>query len=221
MKTSAVAGSERLAWSLAHKDWHRVMFLIGCGFVIYSLFQFRLHHFYILIILGATAFLYSFPVIPFFSKKRIKDFGLLKILTLALLWTLVTVWFPASDASPEPVSYALVFVMRFVFMFVLCLLFDIRDIAIDNAENINTLPVMLGVARSYRLADFILGAFVLLSLFQFVYTKSFGVFLAMLLSAIIAWSVTRRTKKTNADAVYLAGVDGLMFLQALLVLLVQ
>lgn len=219
VKTSAVKNSRRLAWSLQNKGIHKILFAAGCVLIIISLFSFRLQHFFILLVLGAIALLYSFPALPFAKGKRIKDFGSMKILTLALLWTLVTVWFPVSDRAINVTSFLFIFGKRFVFMFVLCLLFDMRDIEIDRHENIKTLAVILGKKKSYLTSYAGLLLFLLMSLLQYVYWGNIGLFIAMCISALATFLTVEVTKKTNSDFVYLAGIDGMMLLQALLVYL--
>lgn len=220
VKTSAVKNSRRLAWSLKNKNLHKILFAIGIGLILFSFLSFRLHHFIILGILGVIAFLYSLPIIPFGKKRRIKDYGFVKILTLALLWTLVTVWFPVVNYSFERNIFVFVFFKRFVFMFVLCLLFDIRDIEVDRKENIKTIPVLLGKKRSYYLAYITLAVFVFLSVIQFYFFGNEGVLIAMLISALLTFFTIEITKKTNSDFIYLAGIDGMMLLQAMLVYLI-
>jgi len=220
VKTSAVRNSQRLAWSLKNKNLHKILLAIGIILILFSFLSFRLHHFIILGILGVIAFLYSLPVIPIGNKKRIKDYGFIKIFTLSLLWTIVTVWFPVVNFSFEKNIFVFVFLRRFVFMFVLCLLFDIRDIEIDRKENINTIAVILGKKRSYFLAYILLFVFIILSLFQFYYFDDKIVLIAMMLSAVITFFAIEVTKKINSDFIYLAGIDGMMLLQALLVYLV-
>lgn len=219
VKATAVDNSQRLAWSLTNKNLHKILLAIGIILILFSFFSFRLHHFFILAVLGAIAFLYSFPVIPFGRKKRIKDYGFLKIITLALLWTLVTVWFPVNSQPIATGIFVFVFFKRFVFMFVLCLLFDIRDIEIDNEEKINTLAVILGRKKSFLLSYILIILFLILSICQYFYLPEKGILIAMLLSAIATFFTVEATKKTNSDFVYLAGIDGMMLLQALLVYL--
>ncbi len=221
VKTTAVKDSERLRWSLKNKNLHIVLFIIGCVFIIISLFSFRLQHFYILLTLGAISFLYSFPALPFGKKKRIKDYGFLKIITLALFWTLVTVWFPVSDLSVNKTLYLFIFAKRFVFMFVLCLLFDVRDIDVDRSENINTLPVILGKKKSYNIARAMVLVFLILSYVQYALFPETGVFLAMILSALATFIVLELSRKIKSDFFYLAGIDGMMLLQAILVYLLS
>ena len=104
-------------------------------------------------------------------------------------------------------------------MFVLCLLFDIRDIEIDRKENITTLAVFLGKKKSYLIAYIFLILFIILSLLQFFYFDDKSILIAMLLSAAATFFAVELTKKTNSDFVYLAGIDGMMLLQAMLVYL--
>jgi 4-hydroxybenzoate polyprenyltransferase len=219
MKKVAVKNSERLTWSLKNKNVHLVLLITGCLLILFSFFSFHLHHFIILAILGCIAFLYSFPFLPFGKKKRIKDYGFIKIITLSLLWTLVTVWLPVSNMNVDTGLFVFVFVKRFVFMFILCLLFDVRDIEIDEKENIKTLAVILGKKNSYFLSYFLLILFVVLSVVQYFYHPQMIFLLAMLVSAAVTWIIMETTKKTNSDFIFLAGVDGMMLLQALLVYL--
>jgi 4-hydroxybenzoate polyprenyltransferase len=220
VKEKAVKNSLRLAWSLKHKNTHRVLLFIGIGLILFSFFGFHLHHFIILAVLGTISILYSFPVIPL-GKKRIKDYGYLKIVTLSLLWTLVTVWFPMVDQKFDTLLFTFVFIKRFVFMFVLCLVFDVRDIEIDYKERINTVAVILGRKRSYRLASITLVLFMILSMFQYFYHNDLGQLIAMIVSAILTYIIIGISKKNNSDIIYLAGVDGMMLAQPLLVYLLS
>ncbi len=219
VKTVAVKNSERLAWSQKNKNIHIILLVVGSCLILFSLFSFHLRHFIVLLCLGAIALLYSFPLLPFGKRKRIKDYGLMKIITITLLWTLVTVWFPVNTMPYDKGLFLFVFAKRFIFMFVLCFLFDMRDIAIDGRQKINTLAVMLGLKKSYRLAYVLLMLFVLVSIAQYVYLPQTGFLIAMIISAALTLFVVELTKKSNSDFIYLAGIDGMMLLQALLIYL--
>jgi 4-hydroxybenzoate polyprenyltransferase len=217
-KTTAVVNSQRLAWSLINKGVHKILISFGAALIIYSLFSFRFHHLIILLIFGAISILYSFPWLPFTNKKKIKDYGFLKIVTLSLLWTLVTVWFPVVEVDVSGLSFQLIFLRRFIFIFILCLLFDIRDTEIDRNENIATLSVMFGVKNCYVLCYFLLAVFAGLSVIQFIYSHDAMQLIAMLISALASFIVIQISKKNNSDVVYLACIDGMMLLQAGLVI---
>ena len=219
LKVTATKDSARLAWTMKNKNVHYLFLFIGFSLIIFSLFSFHLRHFYVLICLGAIAFLYSFPVLPLGKKKRLKEYGILKILTLSLLWTLVTVWFPVNLMPYEPGLFWLVFAKRFLFMFVLCLLFDMRDTDIDHETGIKTFPVRYGIRNSYYLSYFILIIFLILSFIQYYYWGHPEFLFAMIISAVVTFIVIQITKKYQSDFIFLAGIDGMMLLQALLVYL--
>lgn len=219
LKKTAIANSERLRWSQKNSGIHLTFLVIGIALIVFSLFSFHLEHFIVLALLGFISVLYSFPFLPFGTKRRIKDYGFLKIITLALLWTLVTVWFPVNALPFDNGLFALIFVKRFVFMFVLCLLFDVRDIEVDSKEHINTLSVILGRKRSYLLSYLLLILFVVLTLVQYFYLPQVNFLMAMIISAILTFITIEATKKINSDFIYLAGIDGMMLLQAVLVYL--
>ena len=217
-KSIAVENSDRLTWSLKNKNIHKILIAVGVVLIVYSLFSFHLRHFIFLVALGAISFLYSFPFLPFTNKKKIKDFGLAKIVTLSLLWTLVTVWFPIDEANLTGFSFQLIFLRRFIFIFILCLLFDIRDTEIDRRENIATVSVKLGIKKAYLLCYLLLTMFVALSLIQYFHLPDTNQFITMLLSALTTAIAIEYSKKNNSDVVYLALIDGMMLLQALLVI---
>jgi 4-hydroxybenzoate polyprenyltransferase len=217
VKTIAVKDSVRLAWSQRNKTVHFILLALGIILILFSFFSFHLKHFIVLLCLGCVAFLYSFPFLPFGKKRRIKDYGFLKIITLALLWTLVTVWFPVNSMPYDPYLFLFVFAKRFVFMFVLCLLFDVRDIEIDSKEKINTLAVMIGTKKAYSVSYLLLSVFVIFSFAQYFYLPQTGFLIAMLISAIVTYVTIEFTKKNNSDFIYLAGIDGMMLSQAMLI----
>jgi len=208
--------SARQDWSVANRLTQKILLGLGAVGVLISLFWLEPRHFMVLVVLALLASLYSFPLLPF-TRKRLKDYGLLKIVLLSLEWTLVTVWFPADQEGVDITSYWLVFVRRFLFIYVLCLLFDLRDRVVDARNGIRTIPVRIGVRATYRLADMVLILFLLLSVTELIRTGNFPFFHAMLLSALITRFVIMLTKQYNNDYIYLAGIDGMMLVQAILV----
>lgn len=215
-KKGTVPDSERDNWSQSNKLIQKLLIITGLIMIGFSVWSLESRHFGVLAVLAILASLYSLPILPF-TRKRLKEYGLLKITLLSLEWTLVTVWFPADQSGIDPTSYWLVFVRRFVFMFLLCLAFDIRDMHADSHDGIRTIPVRLGRAMSYRIADLCLILFLLFSVWQLVHTGNFIFFHAMLLSALLTKLILDKTKKSDNEYLYLAGVDGMMLVQALLV----
>jgi 4-hydroxybenzoate polyprenyltransferase len=217
LKKKANLRSERFAWSQRNRSLHLVFTLIGLAGLLICLPMLEIRHFYVLVAVAGLSLLYSCPLLPI-GKRRLKDYGLLKITVLTLNWTLVTVWLPIDVAGVNPSIYWLVFIRRFLFLFVLCLLFDIRDVETDSSEGIGTIPVRWGIGRAYWLADGLLVLFVLCSLLHCLIEQNLPVLAGMILSAAATKIMMSYSKGHNNDYVYLAGIDGMMLLQAGLVI---
>jgi 4-hydroxybenzoate polyprenyltransferase len=217
IKREANPDSDRFLWSLQHRNVHLVLNMIGAVGLIVGLFGLKPKNFIVLGVIAVITILYSFPFLPFKKKKRLKDFGLLKILVLSYVWTLITVWFPMITLTPITPDFQMIFAQRFVFMFALCLAFDIRDIHSDQEKGIRTLPVSIGKRWSYLIIYFSLVLFVAISFIHFRSTHHFMQFNAMVISALATYFVIEYSKDVKTDMIYLAGVDGMMLLQAILV----
>ena len=217
-KKTALPGSARFRWSKKNAGSHKILAAAGLILIIVGLFSFQLRHFIFLSLLGFITLLYSQPVLPF-KRKRLKDFGVLKIFTLTLLWTVVTVWFPVSQALYTDTSFLLIFLRRFIFIFILCLVFDIRDMEVDGRENRRTIPVILGEKKAYLISYILLVLFAALTFVQHLKTPDLVQLNAMLLSAGATFIMIEFTKKNRSDLAYLASIDGMMLLQAALVMI--
>ncbi|HVB04586.1 MAG TPA: UbiA family prenyltransferase [Chitinophagaceae bacterium] len=219
IKNNGVADSERFRWSGEHKQLHLLFNLLGAVGLLIGLIHLNIRHIIALGIIAAITVLYSFPVLPFRKKRRLRDFGLLKILVLSLVWTLITVWFPVIREGSINFAFLIVFATRFLFIFTLCLAFDIRDARIDAAQGTNTIPVALGERMSYRIILVTLLGFAGLCVWLFKINLQFMQFNAMIISATATYFIIEYSRRNHSDMVYLAGIDGMLFLQAMLVLI--
>lgn len=99
-------------------------------------------------------FAYSTPVLPRrFRYRRIKDLTGGKSLVVALTWSIMAVSLPlaATGAALDTGLHALAFLWIAARFFVNTVLFDIDDVPGDRAAGIRTLPVWLGVPRTFTL----------------------------------------------------------------------
>jgi hypothetical protein len=98
--------------------------------------------------------LYAIPVLP--NAKNLRSWGGLKIFVVALVWSGSTVILPLLSAQQTITrDVSLEIIQRFVFVLVLLIPFEIRDLAYDKPE-LKTLPQRYGVARTKLLG--VLGA---------------------------------------------------------------
>lgn len=126
---------------------------------------FMLYHAYFLsyqVWLGVVALalvsgLYALPVLP--RAKNLRSWGALKIFVVALVWTGATVLLPVLSQDLEwSWDVQIVSLQRFIFVLVLLLPFEIRDLQYDDPE-LKTLPQRYGVANTKIFGSFMVVLF--------------------------------------------------------------
>jgi 4-hydroxybenzoate polyprenyltransferase len=171
------------------------------------------------IVSGIFSFAYSWPILPLYGKRRLREFGWLKIMLLSGIWAIATAVLPILYWQKLLNDYPFEIMQRFVFVFPLCLLFDIRDMHKDMKQNISTLPLMLGLKISYQLINGTLILFVVLSLFQSIRYEAIERFVGAVLAAVATWLIAGYLRRHPSDRGYLGLADGAMLIYALLIIL--
>lgn len=112
---------------------------------------------------GIMTLFYAVPVLP--NGKNLRNTPGVKIGIIALVWALTTVIFPAINSGLwYSETLLLLFLQRFLFVFVLILPFEIRDLTSD-AISLETIPQRLGVRNTKILGVVILTVIVVLEFF--------------------------------------------------------
>lgn len=174
----------------------------------------------ILIPLGFISFAYSVPLIRNkYGFVRLREIPGLKIFFLSLVWTLATVLLPILNLNLEFFTWPIFLTLtrRMLFVFAICIPFDIRDMQNDLRGNLRTLPVIMGERNAKILSLIALLCFFLLALFQFRFETFFNHALAFLLSSVITAMLVIKTYPWRKDFFYSVLIDGTMILQFLLV----
>lgn len=169
--------------------------------------------------MAVPAFLYFLPALPG-KRKRLRDFGLVKIVVLTSVWTVATGILPMVSSHATISDYPFEIALRFVFIFALCVLFDIKDMQTDKANNINTLPHRTGEQRAYRLVYASLVVFVGLSLVQLLRHPQYperpvAAIVAGLATTVVALYIHRMRSRVT----FVAITDGMMLLYAFIAVL--
>lgn len=191
---------------------HIAIILLSAIFILYCLLHLQLVM-YNIIVTAILLVLYSVPLWPFKKLAFAKGLGFVKTTLLAFTWTHVTILIPLQKplyAMNE--NEWLFFLSRFVFLLMLCIIFDCRDIAIDKIRGLQSLatdlpPVLL------RLLMWVL-FFLLISLIYFLsFTAPQKIALSITaIAALAAWFLSL---KKQGYLFYYFFVDGLMFFSAL------
>ncbi len=108
-------------------------------------------------VMSVLGLLYSVPVVPRRLEKkigiqRLKDIPGSKTLAASLAWAFIVAVLPAAALGPNSlVGLGLAFVYTLVLMFLRSALFDILDVQGDLIVGKETIPIVLGEAKTRRL----------------------------------------------------------------------
>lgn len=196
--------------------WYYVLFIVGGILSVLALLHMPGQVVITSCALGLFAFAYFLPLLP--RKKRLRDFGWLKISVLAGVWTMATSVLPVLYTGGDITEYPLEILLRLLFIFSLCIIFDIRDMQKDQRDNIHTLPQKVGIVNSYRLIDFMLLLFVVVSVIQYSRFHDDARLVGALLTAVCTRVVAAYLRRAPSDRAYLLLADGVMILYAMLVM---
>jgi 4-hydroxybenzoate polyprenyltransferase len=205
----------------------RTCIIIGCICTVITFFMLDPLLMAGVVISGVITLSYSMPLIKRRGKLvRMREITYLKVFTVALGWTLITVMVPLLDYLHTISTEALtiLFLRRFLFIYAITIPFEIRDMERERRFGNINLPMLYGVKVMKVVGIIILLLFCILSavhekyfLFDFAGRKTF--FIPLMLSAIAAgWLIVFASdKKTNWYFKF--WTDGTMILQFLLLLL--
>lgn len=123
-----------------------------------------------IVVFGIITFLYAIPFIPkslyLDSQQNLRDVSGLKVYVIAIVWTGVTVFLPLinNDFAFNADLYITAF-QRFIFVIVLMLPFEIRDLKYDSLK-LSTIPQKIGVKRTKLIGVLLLLLFFFLEYFK-------------------------------------------------------
>jgi 4-hydroxybenzoate polyprenyltransferase len=205
-----------------------VIVVVYAGFILYRHFNFILH-----LPLLLWALILIFPFIaglyyginhPILSRFRLRNIGWLKPFIIGFVWAGLVNIYPLVlyDIQHEIVYVpdiigVLLFIKNFMFVTVLCIMFDIKDYAADHNLQLKTFVVKAGLRKTIFLILIPLSLLGLSSFIVFGVIRHFSL-LKILLNVIpflFLISVAYSLHKRKSIFYYLIVIDGLMLIKAL------
>ena len=161
--------------------------------------------------------LYVIPVFP--KKKNLRSIAGVKIFIIGITWMGLTVLLPFIYAE-ESIHYDIIIecVQRFLFVVVLMLPFEIRDLQYDSKELV-TIPQKMGVTRTKVFGSIILGLFLVLTICKdaLSFVEILGTVLITILSLLFLWATRKK------QSVYFCSfwVESIPIMWLLILILIQ
>lgn len=174
-----------------------------------------------MVLSGLLFGLYLLPVMPFKQLEWIRKIGFLKTVLLAFAWTIITTLIPlqVSIGSMDPLV-SLVFFSRFLFMLLLCIIFDKRDITVDKIRGLQSLATVVKPVFLHLLIVFIFAGYMGVNYFLGEYGVKYTQTVSLSLIGFISLILYFVSLQKRGYFFYYFGVDGLMFFSALFTWLV-
>ena len=160
--------------------------------------------------------LYIVPLLPYKALRFTRRLGVLKTILLAFTWMFVTGFLPMQQSALSLTNFEAVLLLnRFLFMLLLCVVFDNRDVAVDKIKGLHSIATGLKPASLKFLVVmlFILlaGSVYLLQYLGLNLTQAF----ALLISAIATGYIFYLSLQKRSYFFYYFFVDGMMLFSAI------
>ncbi len=162
--------------------------------------------------------LYSLPLWPFSITKQLQHAGFFKTILLSLTWAYITTFLPVLDVYALDFTLSihiqLLFVTRFFFMLLLCIIFDSRDISIDKINGLHSLATDVSKKKLLVILISVYFLHMLCALLFCFYYAHVSQAIAFIFGGIVFWILYAQSLKNKSYVFYYFLVDGLMLLSA-------
>lgn len=160
--------------------------------------------------------LYAVPLMPFPALHFTRKAGFLKPVLLSLTWAFVTVYIPCRAAAvPDSILTWLLFSNRFLFMLMLCIIFDKRDEQLDKIRGLHTLATDVPTKQLRIIMAVIFIAYLANGVVLRLYFHDLAQIAALLIIGIVTAVVYLYSQKRRGYFFYYFLVDGLMLFSAI------
>lgn len=160
--------------------------------------------------------LYTIPLLPFKIFHITRRAGLLKTFLLALTWTFVTVYIPYKQVpTGNLTTLAMLFANRFLFMLMLCIIFDARDTNVDKIRGLQSLTTIIKARTVQSIMFVIFAAYIINGIALRIYYDEPTQVIPLLITGVVTAMVYFFSLKKQGYFFYYFGVDGLMLFSAL------
>ncbi|MEO5673920.1 MAG: UbiA family prenyltransferase [Chitinophagales bacterium] len=211
-------------WAAKHQFTLLMLTIIGTGGAGFFVFQLlgNLPIILMLIPLALISLFYELPIVKVQKRfQRLRNLWLSKAFLITAVWVVTTAVLPALHIHYSVHSYNVLLIVteRMIFIFILALCFDARDIEFDLREKLRTIPMVFGnkvTRKLYYLSAALLCAVAVFHYNIILHFHAMGI--AMAASVLLTLLLVSNTQPRKSDYYYLFLVDGMMIVQFVLAL---
>ena len=211
------SGGRKVSIAALYNKYTALFFLMAGGIGILLLFSSAHIRFQNAVMAFLLTFLYSLPLLPAKQLAFARKAGFVKTLLLAFTWMFVTAYLPLSQANIAfTAAGLLLMVKRFLFMLMLCILFDNRDVTVDKIRGLSSLATDLSPAAMQWLIFIVFSMLFVINFLLGQHGISYRQVAALQVAAFINVVIYFLSRKKQGYFFYYFVVDGMMVLMTLL-----
>ena len=160
----------------------------------FSLFFLKLETILFAVLLFFICLLYAFPL--GLSNSNLRNVGKVKLFLVAVCWSASTIILPAIENEIHNTYRTIILSIQFFILVIIYTIpFEIRDMEYDS-KDLKTIPQLMGIKYSKRLAYLLIAIFYVLSIenFSINFLKQSDFFISILLILIIYLTKKNQSK---------------------------
>ncbi|MBK0383128.1 hypothetical protein I5M32_09175 [Pedobacter sp. SD-b] len=214
----------RVRWIFAHYKLNLAITVLAALALMPCFFELGFKPQVLLVFLGIISIGYSTPLFSTGGAKYgLRNIPGLKLLLIALVWALSSVWLPYLEIAAnqqinlsKPDLFILIF-KRLLFVTAITIPFDIRDMLQDTKYKLKTIATVYGEKKAYLFCQILLVVYLILLFF--FRSGGFNIdFFALTLTIILtAWLIFKSKWEKN-EYYYFFYLDGTLILQYVVLL---
>jgi hypothetical protein len=211
------SGGRKVSLAALYNKYTALLVLMAGGIGVLLFFASAHIRFQNVVFAFLLTFLYSLPLLPAKQLAFARKAGFVKTMLLAFTWMFVTAYLPLSQANIAfTTAGLLIMVKRFLFMLMLCILFDNRDVKVDKIHGLSSLATDLSPAAMQWLIFIIFSMLFVINFLLGHNGISAKQVAALQLAACINVVIYFLSRKKQGYFFYYFVVDGMMVLMTLL-----
>lgn len=194
-----------------------VIGLIGC---IVSAIHLDIKTITALIIPGFISFLYISPL--FKNGKRLRDYNYIKVFLIAFTWGYLSIapFLFIGDYENTLFILLIIFIEKCLYILAVTLPFDIRDLRIDEMNDVLTIPKRIGLKHTYKIIYglLVLGLLLMIIISLSNNINSYAYSFSSLMIYLLTFILIEKSRGKQNDVYFSGWIDGMIILRSVILI---
>lgn len=199
--------SDRSQWLMKYKKPMLYSVFISLGVVLFLCNNLSWTSIGIMVVAEVISTLYFLPPV------NLRKYGYIKPIIIAIVWVVSTTVVPLIEYKLSLQTHYAFIISQFLFLTVLCMVFDIKDAADDYLNSVNTYANRFGI-KTTKIISIIL--MMLSVVILFFYNNSTLILIPSIITSLLTMVSVLLAKENQHHFYYYLWIDGLLLIQGML-----